>query len=502
MQQAKDLQSSELAGGQLEEKAASKKGRNLKAELLADAERLAAPPAVVSHEQLFADLLEQVQPVNFRELARLDDEKDKLHTSHYVVLVIEQVLQLAQQNSWGLCRRQGFLYAYNGAYWKQIEEPTLRTFLRQVAERQGVPAMKARHHGFSEQLYKQFLELASLPAPAATTRAAVLVNLQNGTFEIGQTQQLRPTDPADFLTHQLPFAYEPGATAPRWQTFLNRVVPNPASQQVLAEYLGYVFIAPARLKLEKVLLLYGTGANGKSVFFEVVTALLGPENVSSYSLKALTSEPAYCRAHLATKLVNYASELHGKLEADAFKQLASGEPVEARLPYGQPFILTDYAKLIFNCNELPTEVEQTHAFFRRFLIIPFNVTIPEAEQDKTLAGGIIREELAGVFNWILAGLGRVLSQQGFTDCEAARQQLELYRLQSDTVRLFLDEFEYTASPEVYEATDGVYRGYRQFCADFGSHPVGRQKFVGRLKAAGIAQTRIKTGMVLHLSRPL
>ena len=33
--------------------------------------------------------------------------------------------------------------------------------------------------------------------------------------------------------------------------------------------------------------------------------------------------------------------------------------------------MTDYGKLMFNCNELPKEVEQTNAFFRRFIIIPF-----------------------------------------------------------------------------------------------------------------------------------
>jgi len=475
-----------------------------KARLLADADRLAAPPAAVSHEQVLAGLLEQVQPVDFRALADLDDEKDKLRTAHYVVLVVQELLQLADRNSWGLCRRQGFLYSYNGAYWRQLDEATLRTFLKQGAERLGVPPMSARYHGFSEQLYKQFLDSASLPAPAPKTRAVVQVNLLNGTFEVGADKQtLRPPAPADFLTHQLPFAYVPTATAPRWLDFLNRVVPDEASQQVLAEYLGYVFVAPSQLKLEKVLLLHGSGANGKSVFFEVVTALLGPENVSSYALSSLTGEPAYCRAHLATKLVNYASELNRGLEADTFKQLISGEPIEARLPYGQPFTLTDYAKFIFNCNELPTEVEHTHAFFRRFLIVPFPITIPEAEQDKTLAAKIIRDELAGVFNWVLAGLHRVLAKQGFTDCEAGRQQLEAYKLQSDTVKLFLDEYEYKASPEAWQPTPDVYRDYRQFCTDFGHrYPVARQKFVARLGTAGIVEQRCKTGRVLFLSRAL
>src|SRR5690606_24227191 len=116
---------------------------------------------------------------------------------------------------------------------------------------------------------------------------------------------------------------------------------DPERQRVLAEYLGFVFIKHGSnaLKEEKALILYGTGANGKSVFFEVVNALLGTDNVSSCSLQSLTNDNGYFRAKLANKLVNYASEINGNLEASIFKQLVSGEPVEARLPYGQPFIL-------------------------------------------------------------------------------------------------------------------------------------------------------------------
>lgn len=138
-------------------------------------------------------------------------------------------------------------------------------------------------------------------------------------------------------------------------------MPEEKSQHMLSEYLGYVFIQPTTLKLEKTLLLYGSGANGKSVFFEIVNALLGAENVSSYSLQSLTNDNGYFRAKLADKLVNYASEIKGNLQTAIFKQLVSGEPVEARLP----FSLTKYANLIFNCNELPKDIEHTNAYFRR-----------------------------------------------------------------------------------------------------------------------------------------
>ncbi|MVM40382.1 DNA primase [Spirosoma sp. HMF3257] len=368
------------------------------AHLMTDAHRLRQTVYVGKpHKQLMNDLLTQVPKVDFREKAGFDpdDEDAKLKKPHYLIIVVEEVFALASRNRWNLCHREGFFYSFNGAYWKPFEKDELRAFLRQAAENMGVDKFTARYVEFSKSLFDQFTELAYLSSPDAN-RDTVKINLQNGTFEIStDSQQLRAPDAADFLTHQLPFSFDLTATAPKFQVFLDRVQPDADCQKLLAEYLGYVFISPAKLKLEKTLLLYGSGANGKSVFFEIVTALLGPDNVSHYSLQSLANEPAYCRAHLATKLVNYASEINGKLEADTFKQMVSGEPVEARLPYGQPFILTNYAKLIFNCNELPADVEHTPAYFRRFLIVPFGVTIPEQEQDKQLAAKIISSELSG-----------------------------------------------------------------------------------------------------------
>ena len=208
-------------------------------------------------------------------------------------------------------------------------------------------------------------------------------------------------------------------------------MPDIERQRVLAEFLGYVFIKHGSntLKEEKALILYGTGANGKSVFFEIVTAMFGRENVSNYSLQSLTEEKGFYRAKISNKLVNYASEISGKLEASLFKNMVSGEPVEACLKYGQPFTMTDYAKFIFNCNELPKDVEYTNAYFRRFLIIPFDVTIPENEQDKNLHAKIIEKELSGVFNWVLDGLNRLLEQKRFSECEAAQKAVEKYKIE-------------------------------------------------------------------------
>jgi putative DNA primase/helicase len=460
-----------------------------------------APDVGQLHDELLTKMLGQVVKVNFRQLADIDpdNEEAKLKKQHYVILVVEQVLALAKRNQWGLCRREGQIYLYNGSYWKVLDKEDLRAFLGAAAQKMGVDKFQADYVRFSAELLEQFEYKAYLPAPKVSADV-VRMNLQNGTLEIGNNQtQLRAPVAADFVTHQLPFAYVPTATAPLFQAFLQTVQPDTDCQKLLAEYLGYVFVSPARLKLEKTLLLYGSGANGKSVFFEVVTALFGPGNVSHYSLQSLTTPPAYCRARLATSLVNYASEINGKLESDTFKQLVSGEPVEARLPYGEPFILTHYAKLIFNCNELPTDVEHTHAYFRRFLIVPFTVTIPEAQQDRQLAAKIIAGELSGVLNWVLDGLRRLLQQGAFTDCEAVRQQLAAYRQQSDSVRLFLDENEYVAS-ETYTPLQDLYRDYKSYCVEDGYRPVNNRNFQKRLNANSIVTNRQKFGYVAYVRR--
>lgn len=454
-----------------------------------------------SHEQLMKILLDQVQKVDFRALADIDpdDEDAKLKKPHYLIITVDQVLDLAIRNQWNLCHREGFFYSYNGAFWKPLEKNDLKDFLKKAAEKMGVDKFTARYKDFIRDLFEQFTEQAYLPAPMVD-RSTVKINLQNGTFDINpDSQQLRAPVASDFLTHQLPFAYDPAATAPMFQAFLDRVLPDKDCQHVLAEYLGYVFISPAKLKAEKTLLLYGSGANGKSVFFEIVTALLGPDNVSHYSLQSLTTEPAYCRAHLATKLVNYASEINGKLEADTFKQMVSGEPVEARLPYGQPFILTNYAKLIFNCNELPADVEHTPAYFRRFLIVPFTVTIPESEQDKTLSAKIIASELSGVFNWILSGLHRLLAQGRFTDADAVRTQLEAYKKQSDTVRLFLDEQDYQTSTD-YTPLKDLYQDYKTYCIEDGYRAVNNRNFQKRLNGNGIQTERARLGFIAYIRK--
>ena len=372
-----------------------------------------------------------------------------------------------------------------------------KPFLADASMRMGVPVLEAKYHQFKDELYKQFLSASNLPTPE--TKQNVLINLLNGTFEItDDRQELRDQRREDFIKYQLPFEYNPDAQCPMFDKYLTRCVPDADCRKVLAEYLGYIFVN--NLKLEKALILYGSGANGKSVFFEIVNAILGDDNICSYSLQNLTKYDSYQRAELSNKLLNYASEINGKLEASIFKQLVSGEPVEARQIYGKPFVMRDYGKLMFNCNELPKEVEQTNAFFRRFIIIPFNQTIPESEQDPELAKKIIASELSGVFNWLLDGLCRVLAQRKFTQSEMVQDQVDAYRRESDSVAMFIEEEGYSPAIDDFVFLKALYGDYKTFCCDNGYKTCSIRTFSERIKMIGFLTERKTPGNVVYAKK--
>jgi len=458
----------------------------------------------IEKTEILKSLVKQFKRVDFAKIqypnVPAEDLKDKkVNRNEMRVIILKEIIKQSKINNWNLCKQGGFCYLYNGAYWETLNDDDLKHFLSDCSKAMGLKETTADDYKFVDELYKQFLFSAHLQ-PLKFDRNTVLINLQNGTFRITKdSQKLMPFVATDFLTYQLPFEYNPLAKAPIFETYLNRVLPDVTAQNLLAEYCGYLFIRHgAGLKFEKCLILYGGGANGKSVFFEVLTALLGKENISTYPLSDLTDKNGYHRAEIANKLLNYASEISKEMNTDLFKKLASGERFTARSPYGKPFEVDNYAKLIFNANQLPTDVEQTNAFFRRFLIIPFDVTIPEAEQDRELHIKIISNELAGVFNWVYEGLKRLLENKNFTECKASIETLKTYQTESDSVKMFLSERNYQTSNTIAKLLSEVYSEYKSFCNEDGYRACGNKIFSKRLTNAGFEVEKPAGARVVYI----
>ncbi len=449
---------------------------------------------VSSHSKIFRQILDALQPVNFRDKAGLSANQ-KLSQKHLLVICIDELLEAVKAQNFHLARQNDFIFCFNGAFWKEINKDQMEDFLGKAAQKMGVNEFEAKHYDFRKKLFWQFLASAYLE-PLEPETGKVLINLQNGTFEIsGKYQALRAFKAKDFLTYQLGFAYDASAVCPNFKKYLNEVLPETELQNVLAEFCGYVFTQGN--KQEKALLLYGTGGNGKSVFFDVINALLGRENITNYSLSDLLQE--HNRAQISNKLLNYGSEINASSTKDVFKNLVSNEPIQARLKFGNSFTMDNYAKLAFNCNELPKEIEHSDAYFRRLLIVPFRLTMPEAKQDKFLAQRIIENELSGVFNWILQGLNRLLANGKFTQSDIIKDEIEAYRKESDSVSCFLEEENYQPSVD-FLPLKNVFASYRTYCQENGFSAAGRKLFTSRLKHLKIKVERQNFGMATYLER--
>lgn len=453
-------------------------------------------PQEVATEIILNSILGKLKKFDLRDL---DSEDGKAPGKrHLVVSTVELVLETAEELGYSLTGKNGRVYIFNGKFWKGISPEIIESFLGKAAEEMGVDLFFARYHVFRTDLYKQFISSSFLSAPERPIEE-VLINLKNGTFLITpETQQLRGFKQDDFLTYQLPFSFDPVATSPMFKQYLDKVLPDTEQQNVLAEFIGYVFIRHRTLKLEKFLILLGDGSNGKSVFFDIISALLGNENVSNFSLQSLTNDTGYFRAMLTDKLVNYSPEISTQMNTTIFKQLVSGEKVEARFPYGKPFILEDYAKLMFNTNELPREIENNHAFFRRFLIIHFGVTITDG--DPELAKKIIASELPGVFNWVLDGLNRLLLQKKFTNSREMDSILEEYKRDSDTVLTFLIDEGYEKIVEAEMKLSYLYQFYVSYCRRSGFKAGSKRLFSKRLKAQKFRVWKKNSGMYVDVGK--
>ncbi len=445
-------------------------------------------------------ILRNMEVKNFEAEAKWTDDEKPLPRKYYVVLSIQFIIEKARELELDLIFKNGSIYLFNKRYWEQVDEEEFRYFLGEAALKMGAGKLEAKYYRFKDDLYKQFAGEGKLQIPIAENNKLTLINLKNGTFEISENvQQLREFRKEDFLTYQLPFDYDANSDMELFSKFLNEVIPEKELQNILSEYLGSIFIKNNVLKLEKALFLYGGGSNGKSVVFDIISALLGNQNFSSYSLDSLTKDKD-SRSMISDKLLNYCSETSTSVQSEIFKKLVSREPIDVRQVYKQSFIMRDYAKLMFNANELPTDIEHNHAFFRRFLIIPFRVTISEERQDKNLSTKIIKHELPGIFNWMLAGMISLLQKKKFTSSTIVEEEVNKFRRESDSVLSFVDEHNYISSCTEDITIKDLYQGYRVYCLENSNRPCSNRTFRKRLESGGFETKRKNTGWVVFAEK--
>jgi len=327
----------------------------------------------------------------------------------------------------------GRLYVFAGGVYRPSGEMVIKRAVKRLLNEWNQPASWTSRRAAEVVEYIRVDAAELLECPPLDT-----INLLNGLLDV-KTRQLRPHDPAFLSPIQLPVAFDPAATCPRWVKFASEVLP--ADSQAIVWQVAAWEMLPIT-SLQKALLALGEGSNGKSTLLTALTAFIGKRNIAAVSLHKLESD-RFAVARLVGKLANICPDLPSAHLAgtSTFKALTGGDVLLAERKYMDSFEFTPFARLLFSANHPPRSSDSSHAFFRRWVVVPFTRTftpdqaIPRDVLDAQLASP---NELSGVLNKALDALPGLLTN-GFIESESMRQAWNEFRENTDPVAVWLEE---------------------------------------------------------------
>ena len=318
---------------------------------------------------------------------------------------------------------------------------------------------------FSETLPARWNGTDWVPQPDCIVVENGIVDLKV-LFERKRMSALTPHNPSFVSQVCLPFKYKPKARCPKWLRFVRQILPDPGSQQLLKEIFGYCLTFDT--SQQKFFMFEGTGGNGKGVVTNILTKLLGESNISNLPLESFGKD--HDPVVMLGKLVNITSEI-GPLDRVAEGQLKrfTGEDAMNFNPkFRQPFSARPTARILISTNVRPNFTDRSDGVWRRLIIMPFPVTIPEERRDPQLVGKLTAE-MSGIFNWAVEGATSLRRRNQFIDPKICRAARDDFKQESNPARMFLEEmYELDSNGEVSKTA--LYREYKTYCDEGGYKP--------------------------------
>lgn len=291
-----------------------------------------------------------------------------------------------------------------------------------------------------------------------------LIPFQNGYFDL-KKKTFHEYSPKNIFFSKHPITYKPTAVCPAIGKFLVEIAEEDTEKiRVLKRIAAYCFYRS--YPIQKAIMLYGSGANGKSVYLNLLTYLLGMENVSKISLQELTSN-RFAVGRLYGKNANIFADLESKAlnSTGYFKGLTGGDYLTCDRKFRDSFDFKNHAKLLFSCNQIPESDDQSDAFFRRWLILPFTKVLKKEEQDPLILSKLVEpSELSGFANVLLEEMDGLLEEYcfGMDGEDDIQRTRELYQRLSDSAKAFLMDCTELA-PAEHERKDLVWSEYIVYC---------------------------------------
>ncbi len=318
-----------------------------------------------------------------------------------------------------------------------------------------------------------------------------MLGVKNGLVDL-KTGALKPNDPTLFITKHVDIDYDPDAQCPAFHAFLNEVLQGDTATMSAVQRL--VGLTLTGIPDEEIIVFcVGTGANGKSIFSNVIYGVFGPyaKTAPPSLLSARRTDDHGPRSDLAmldgTRLVSI-NELPGGMILDetVTKQLAGREPISARFLHKEFFTFLPCWTPWVRTNHKPIVKGTDNAIWRRLVIIPFRRTFGPEEQDPKLEEKL-RREGPGILTWMVEGTQAYI-RNGLLQSPAMKSEMAQYRTSSDLMGEFLDE-KTEADPTAEVKQSALYCDYSLWCERDGVRPVTKRTFSEQLSERGYRQRK-------------
>ena len=373
----------------------------------------------------------------------------------------------------------GRLYIFRGGNYHADGASFVRQQVKLLMDRMRLSSKWSSHKA------EEVVKYIEVDAPMLWDRPKIeVVNVLNGLLDVS-TRILSPHSP-DFLSPvQLPVKFDPNARCPMWDKFISEVFPGDS------EAIGWeipAWLATPDTSIQKAVLLTGDGANGKSTYLRAVLAFIGRQNVAAISLHRLEND-RFSVARLVGRLANICPDLPSEdlSSTSIFKAITGGDALLAERKFEESFEFVPFARLIFSANHPPKSQDASSAFFRRWVVVPFERvfhagdpgTLPRDQLDAMLADPT---ELSGVLNKALEAL-KAVRANGLSESESTRRAMDEFRQTTDPVAVWLDR-NTVLEPDALISADRVWQDYNQ---DWGAK--GRPTLSKTALGRAIAQLR-------------
>jgi putative DNA primase/helicase len=315
-----------------------------------------------------------------------------------------------------------------------------------------------------------------------------VINFINGTLELSPEIKFREHRAEDCCTYCLDYPYDPSAYSAEWLKFLDTVTNHDDKKICLLQELsGYVLFPDNRL--QKCAVLIGSGANGKSVFLNVLTKIFGSQNVSNVEMSSLSQD--FQVIQLMNSMLNISAETRTNVAGaeSKFKQITAGDEISACYKGKDYITFRPRAKMFLACNEYVKSSDTTEGWVRRFCFVDFPmhfVEIPnpnnpeELPIDRDIESRLTTSaELSAIFNWVLQGYQMLLACGYFTEPDDQRILNEEFKELSNPLIEFAKEITITEPL----SNNQLYGRYKDWCNDSGHNALARNTFVKRILKA-------------------